>query len=95
MNTKYAYKIHGSLNLDFSQSEMGDIGRLWRNNKFKHGFNGKAITETTIQKMQGQYENMSIISYRTRLLRFKLESDRNPTEIVSEHGNKSLEPITT
>jgi len=67
---------------------MGDIGRLWRNNKFKHGSNGKAITEKTIQKMQGQYENMSIISYRTSLLRFKLESDRNPTEIVSEHGNK-------
>ena len=45
--------------------------------------------------MPDQYENMSIISYRTRLLRFKLESDRTPTEIVSEHGNKSLEPITT
>jgi len=74
---------------------MGDIGTLWWNNKFKHSFNGKAITETTIQKMPGQYENMSIKSYRTRLLRFKLQSDRNPTETVSEHGNKSLEPITT
>jgi len=74
---------------------MGDIGTLWWNNKFKHSFNGTDITETTIQKMPDQYENMSIISYRTRLLRFKLESDRTPTEIVSEHGNKSLEPITT
>jgi hypothetical protein len=74
---------------------MGDIGTMWRNNKFTHSFNGKVITETTIQKMPGQYENTSIISYRTRLLRFKLESDRNPTEIVPEHGNKSLEPITT
>jgi len=43
--------------------------------------------------MTGQYEN--IISYKTRLLGFKLESDRSPTEIVSEHGNKSSEPTTT
>jgi hypothetical protein len=72
---------------------MGDVGTLWRNNKFTRSFNGKAVTETTIQKKPCQYEN--IISYRTRLLRFKLESDRRPTEIVSEHGNKCLEPITT
>ena len=72
---------------------MEDVGTLWCNNKFTSSFNGKAITETTIQKTPGQYEN--VISYRTRLLRFKLESDRSPKEIVSEHGNKSLEPITT
>jgi len=69
------------------------MGTLWRNNKFTHSFNGKSITETTNQKMTGQYEN--IISYKTRLLGFKLESDRSPTEIVSEHGNKSSEPTTT
>lgn len=61
--------------------------------QFTLSFNEKAVTETTIQKMPGQHEN--IISYRTRLLRFKLESDRSPTEIVYEHGNKSSEPITT
>jgi len=72
---------------------MGDIGMLWRNNKFTHSFNGKAVTEKTIQKMPGQYEN--IISYRKRLLSFKQQSDRSPTAIVFEHGNKSLEPITT
>ena len=66
---------------------------LWRNNKFTRTFNGKAVTETTIQKMPGQYEN--IISYRTRLLRFQLESERSQTDTVSEHGNKSLEPIMT
>jgi hypothetical protein len=45
---------------------------LWCNNKFARSFNGKAITETTIQKIPGQYEN--IISYRRRLLTFSVRT---------------------